>query len=164
MSGEPTTVLSVWEPFVDVMARTGLGVGPGVVDFEALDKAYEESARERAAEGAQRAARAGLNAQPRSRARHATLAATILAEADEVGASAIVLGSRGLTGVKSLLLGSVSHAVLQHADRPVFVVPSPEVARQRAAPGAEHVPPRGIHEASGDTQAPTGVALSADAG
>ena len=133
MSGEPTTVLSVWEPFVDVMARTGLGVGPGVVDFEALDKAYEESARERAAEGAQRAARAGLNAQPRSRARHATLAATILAEADEVGASAIVLGSRGLTGVKSLLLGSVSHAVLQHADRPVIVVPSPEVAHERVA-------------------------------
>lgn len=133
MSGEPTTVLSVWEPFIDVMARSGLGFGPAVVDFEALDKAYEESARERAAEGAQRAARAGLNAQPRSRARHATLAATILAEADEVGASAIVLGSRGLTGVKSLLLGSVSHAVLQHADRPVIVVPSPEVARQRAA-------------------------------
>ena len=51
MSDESTTVLSVWEPFVDVMARTGLGVGPGVIDFEALDKAYEESARERAAEG-----------------------------------------------------------------------------------------------------------------
>lgn len=133
MSGEPTTVLSVWEPFVDVMARTGLGVGPGVIDFEALDKAYEESGRERAAEGAQRAARAGLNAQPRTRARHATIAATILAEADELGASAIVLGSRGLTGVKSLLLGSVSHAVLQHANRPVIVVPSPEVAHQRAA-------------------------------
>ena len=133
MSGEPTTVLSVWEPFVDVMARTGLGVGPGVIDFEALDKAYEESARERASEGAQRAARAGLNAQPRTRARHATIAATILAEADDVGASAIVLGSRGLTGVKSLLLGRVSHAVLQHADRPVIVVPSPEVAHQRAA-------------------------------
>ena len=133
MSGEPTTVLSVWEPFVDVMARTGLGVGPGVIDFEAIDKAYEESARERAAEGAQRAARAGLNAQPRTRARHATIAATILAEADKLGASAIVLGSRGLTGVKSLLLGSVSHAVLQHADRPVIVVPSPKVAHERAA-------------------------------
>ena len=102
MPGEPTIVLSVWEPFVDVMARTGLGVGPGVIDFEALDKAHEESARERAAEGAQRAARAGLNAQPRTRARRATIAATILAEADEVGASAIMLGSRGLTGVKSL--------------------------------------------------------------
>ena len=133
MGGERTVVLSVWEPFVDVMARSGLGVGPGVIDFEALDKTYEESARERAAEGAQRAGRAGLNAQPRTRARHATIAATILAEADELGASAIVLGSRGLTGIKSLLLGSVSHAVLQHADRPVIVVPSSEVAHERAA-------------------------------
>ena len=62
-----------------------------------------------------------------------TIAATILAEADDVGASAIVLGSRGLTGMKSLPLGSVSHAVLQHAERPVIIVPSPEVAHQRAA-------------------------------
>jgi hypothetical protein len=30
-------------------------------------------------------------------------------------------------------MGSVSHAVLQHADRPVIVVPSPEVAGRRAA-------------------------------
>jgi nucleotide-binding universal stress UspA family protein len=133
MDGEPATVLAVWEPFVDVMARTGLGVGPGVIDFEALDKAYEESARELAAEGAQRAERAGLNAQPRTQARRATIAATILAAADELGASAIVLGSRGLTGIKSLLLGGVSHAVLQHADRPVIVVPSFGVAIERAA-------------------------------
>lgn len=135
MGGEPTTVLSVWEPFVDVMARTGVGFGfiPGEIDFAQIDKGYEESARERAAEGAQRAARAGLNSQPRTRARHATIAATILEEADEIGARAIVLGTRGLTGVKSLLLGSVSNAVVQHADRPVIIVPSPETVRERAA-------------------------------
>lgn len=57
---------------------------------------------------------------------------TILEQAEETGAEAIVLGSRGLTGVKSLLLGSVSHAVLQHADRPVIVVPSAPVAQRRA--------------------------------
>ena len=135
MGDEPTTVLSVWEPFVDVMTRSGVGFGfiPGEIDFEQIDKANEESARERAAEGAQRAARAGLNAQPRARARHTTIAVTILEEANEIGARVIVLGTRGLTGVKSLLLGSVSHAVLQHADRPVIVVPSPETARERAA-------------------------------
>jgi hypothetical protein len=31
-----------------------------------------------------------------------------------------------------MLLGSVSHAVIQHADRAVIVVPSPEVAAARA--------------------------------
>jgi nucleotide-binding universal stress UspA family protein len=53
--------------------------------------------------------------------------------ADEVEAAVIVLGTRGLTGLKSLWLGSVSHAVLQHADRAVIVVPSPGIAAERAA-------------------------------
>lgn len=110
LRGEPATVVTVWEPFIDVMARTGAGLGlaPGIVDFEEIDKAYEPSARERAAEGVERAARAGLNAQPRTRVRHTMIANAILSEADEVGASAIVVGTRGLTGIKSLLLGSVS--------------------------------------------------------
>ena len=135
LSGEPATVLTVWEPFIDVMARTGAGLGlaPGIVDYEEIDRAYEQSARERAAEGVERADRAGLNAQPRTRIRHTTIADAILSEADEVGARLIVLGTRGLTGIKSVLMGSVSHAVLQHADRPVIVVPSPDVARERAA-------------------------------
>ena len=42
----------------------------------------------------------------------------------EIGADAILMGTRGLTGLKSVVLGSVSHAVLQRADRPVVVVPS----------------------------------------
>ena len=59
------------------------------------------------------------------------IAAAILGEADALEATAIRMGSRGLTGVKSLL-GSVSHAVIQHADRTVIVVPAPEVAAARA--------------------------------
>ena len=61
------------------------------------------------------------------------LAEANIAEAAEIEASAIVIGSRGLTGLKSVLLGSVSHAVLQHADLPVIVAPSAEVAAARRA-------------------------------
>jgi nucleotide-binding universal stress UspA family protein len=60
------------------------------------------------------------------------MADTILSEADAVDADAIVLGSRGRGGIGSFLVGSVSHAVLQSADRPVLIVPSPQVARERA--------------------------------
>ena len=135
MNGQAATVLTVWEPFVDVMTRTGAGLSlmPDMVDFAQLDDASERSARERAQEGVGVANDAGLKAQPRIRVRHATIADTIMAEADEVGAQSIVMGTRGLTGVKSFLLGSVSHAVLQRADRPVVVVPSPDLAKERAS-------------------------------
>lgn len=133
-SGEQATVLCVWESFVDVMARTGAGLGFADfnVNLEQIDNASEESARERAAEGARRAESAGLKAQPSVRIREETIAAAILAEADALDARAIVMGTRGLTGVKSLLLGSVSHAVLQHANRPVVIAPSADVAREHA--------------------------------
>jgi nucleotide-binding universal stress UspA family protein len=133
LSGQPATVLSVWERFVEVLARSGTGLPMSALDYEALDRSSEEQARERAEEGAQLAERAGLKAEARVRARLTSVADCILDEADDVGADVIVLGTRGLTGVKSFLLGSVSHAVLQRSDRPVMVIPSSEVATERAA-------------------------------
>ena len=133
LGDRPATVLTVWELFQDVLARTGGGFPIGGVDYDELDREYEEEARRRANEGAELARDAGLNAQARTCVRDGSIANTILAEADELGAEAIVLGTRGLTGLKSLLLGSVSHAVAQHADRPVIVVPSAELAAERAA-------------------------------
>ena len=41
------------------------------------------------------------------------------------GADLVVLGSRGLGGVKSFFLGSVSAKVMHHATCPVVVVPDP---------------------------------------
>lgn len=46
----------------------------------------------------------------------------ILETADEVGADLIVMGSRGLGGLKGLLLGSVSNKVTQHAACSVLTV------------------------------------------
>lgn len=42
--------------------------------------------------------------------------------AEEIGAGMIVIGSRGLGGVRRALLGSVSESVVRHAHCPVLVV------------------------------------------
>ena len=133
LKGQPATVLTVWERFIDVAARAGAGIPIVDVDYERLDRSSEDQARRLAGEGLERAVRAGLSAQARTSVRENSIADTILAQAADVGANVIVMGTRGLTGLKSLLLGSVSHHVLQHSDRPVIVVPSPEVAAERAA-------------------------------
>jgi nucleotide-binding universal stress UspA family protein len=133
MKGQPATVLSVWERFIDVVTRAGAGMPVGELDYERLDRGYQDQAREKAEEGAERARRAGLDAQARIRVRENSVAGSILADADELGAAAIVLGTRGLTGLKSLLLGSVSHGVVQHAHVPVMIVPSSQTASERAA-------------------------------
>ena len=46
----------------------------------------------------------------------------IVDTAKEENAGLIVMGSRGLSDMEGLLLGSVTHKVLQHSDRPVLVV------------------------------------------
>ena len=46
----------------------------------------------------------------------------IAATADELDAPAIVIGQRGLSGLKSAVLGSVSRDVMNAYHRPVIVV------------------------------------------
>jgi nucleotide-binding universal stress UspA family protein len=48
----------------------------------------------------------------------------IVALAEELGAGLIVMGSRGLGGVRRALMGSVSDGVVRHAPCPVMVVRS----------------------------------------
>jgi len=140
LGSQSATVLTVWQPFAEVLARTPLGFGfaPGVLNIEEADNASQSAAEHLAADGAELARQSGFNAEWRVSTELTTTANAILDEAEAVDASAIVVGSRGLTGLKSVLLGSVSHAVLQRADRTVIVVPSPAVANARKRP---HNPP-----------------------
>lgn len=135
MGGSDATVLVIWETILETMTRHGsLGMGLGMVGpygDDGADAAIKQAASDTAADGVQRAAAAGLIAQPRIVNRDDDVAAVILAVAADVDADVIVLGTRGLGGMKSLMLGSVSHAVLHHADRAVLVVPSSSLAEQR---------------------------------
>ncbi len=139
MPGAQATVLTVWEPFFDAMERNGssAGMGMGVgwsgtyADSQAIDDASLKAAEATAAEGATRAVAAGLDATSRSATRAGGIAFTILAEAEAVDAELVVMGTRGLGGVKSFLLGSVSHDVVQHADRAVLIVPTLALAKHR---------------------------------
>jgi nucleotide-binding universal stress UspA family protein len=58
-------------------------------------------------------------------------ARTILEQAEDFGAGLIVLGSRGLSPLGGLLLGSVAHKVLQLSSCPVLVVRDPESLEAR---------------------------------
>jgi nucleotide-binding universal stress UspA family protein len=58
------------------------------------------------------------------------VALEIVALAEELGVGLIVMGSRGLGGVRRALMGSVSDSVVRHAHCPVLVV---RAQKQRAA-------------------------------
>lgn len=135
LPGNEATVLVLWETILETMSRNGvLGAGLGMIggygDAEA-DAAIKQAAVDTADEGAQRGTDAGLLATPRIERRHGDAATEILRVAADVDSDLVVLGTRGRSGIKSLMLGSVSQAVLHHADRPVLVIPSEELAEAR---------------------------------
>ncbi|SRR5713101_8338736 len=66
---------------------------------------------------------AGIEASGETRAGlYGEAAKAILGEAEKFGADLIVMGSRGLTDFQALLVGSVAHKVMHHANCPVLIV------------------------------------------
>jgi nucleotide-binding universal stress UspA family protein len=135
MPGSEATVLVIWETIVEALTRTGtIGMGFGMIGAygeDASDTSVERDAAATAASGAELATAAGLVARPLTLDRRDSIAADILGVADDLDADVVVLGTRGRGAVRSLMLGSVSNAVLHHADRPVLVIPSAQVIADR---------------------------------
>lgn len=46
--------------------------------------------------------------------------------AEQLGADMVIMGARGMGAVQSVIVGSVSKAVISHCSRPVLVVRAPE--------------------------------------
>jgi nucleotide-binding universal stress UspA family protein len=87
-----------------------------------LDKIAEEQSAESTAAGVKLAESAGFEAEGTSRRASGPVWMAVLDAAAERACSAVVVGSRGLSGV-SAALGSVSNGVVHHGRRPVLVIP-----------------------------------------
>jgi nucleotide-binding universal stress UspA family protein len=118
-------VVTVWQPTSDVGAFAWYGAGPDIVNFPELDRAGAEAGGRVAEEGAQIAREAGLRVEAIAVEATPPVWKTIVETADLHDAAAIVMGSRGLTGLRSMLLGSVSNAVVHHTGRPTLVIHRP---------------------------------------
>jgi len=108
-----------------LLAVAGLGVGGGteVVVLHVDDRGKPEEAERLAGEIACGLIALAVNARPEvRRARRGGVAAEIAAAADEYGSDMVVLGSRGRSDFGGLLLGSVSHQVLERVSCPVLMV------------------------------------------
>jgi nucleotide-binding universal stress UspA family protein len=124
-AGRPARVVSVWQP---TAAPGGLGFAgetAGLVDLFEPDRAAAKAGASVADEGARLAREAGLLAEPVAVRAAGPVWKTIVELADRDDGATIVMGSRGRAGLRAMLLGSVSSAVVHHADRPTLIVRRP---------------------------------------
>ena len=125
-------VVTVWEEGLAYMAppapTEGLVMTPPVDPEVAheVDVGLHSDAEQMARKGAETAGSLGLEAAPLSVPDARNVADTLIDLAREQRAAAIVVGSRGLSGIRARLEGSTSKALLAHAPCPVLVVHATE--------------------------------------
>lgn len=128
--GWDALVLTVWEPTIGLGSFAWSGETAGMVDFVELDRAAGEDGCRIAEKGVRIAREAGLEAKPIAVKAAGPVWRTIIETADRHQAAMVVMGSRGLTGLRSVLVGSVSSAVVHHAHRPTLVIPPAQRGEQ----------------------------------
>lgn len=120
--GRSAVVLTVREP-IESFEFAGLG-GATTLDpatVSAMQDAAQNEATVVAEEGAALAREAGFDAEARVGVGPSPWQ-EIVGTADDLDADLIAIGSRGRTGLKKVLLGSVASAVAQHSGRSVLIV------------------------------------------
>jgi nucleotide-binding universal stress UspA family protein len=115
-------VVTVWQPIAGGASLAWAGMTISGVNSVQLDREAAEEGARIANEGIRIAQAAGLRAEPLVVEATGPVWKTILDLADDHHAAMIIMGSRGLTGMRSMLLGSVSSALAHHSDRPTLVI------------------------------------------
>jgi nucleotide-binding universal stress UspA family protein len=122
-----TVIVTVWEPglaYTSIAGAPDVTMPPAVDPSAVLDLDRELGARAEgvANQGAELARSLGLEAEAVAVPDAGGVARTILVVAGEREAAAVVVGSRGLSGLKARLEGSTSNSVVKRASCPVIVV------------------------------------------
>jgi nucleotide-binding universal stress UspA family protein len=135
-SSRRAVVLTVWEPMALWDPHDPATILSAPLDKLAaraleMDRILEDLGRETLDRGLALARDGGFVVE--SQLMRGKAWTTICNVAQELNAEAIVMGARGLSRAKSILLGSVSFAVLTHARRPILVIPHVDPA-ERAEP------------------------------
>jgi nucleotide-binding universal stress UspA family protein len=125
LGGRDALVVTVWHPAPQLGSYAFAGATDSMFDFVEVNRAAAELGARVAADGARIAQLAGLRAEPLAVEATGPVWKTIVDIADRNDATTIVMGSRGLAGLRSMLLGSVSSAIVHHADRPTLVIRQP---------------------------------------
>lgn len=123
----PATVIHAWEPLSSASSRLAvyaMAAGAGAPELE-----YErDHAQAKAEEGATLAREAGFDADALAIEGDGPVVSTLVEYIDEHRPRLVVIGTRGLTGLKALASGSVSQGVVSHVHVPVLIVPPQEHA------------------------------------
>jgi nucleotide-binding universal stress UspA family protein len=126
LSADSALIVTAWHlPIAAVEAPippVGAPAAPPLEDEDELRRRATETAKA----GAARATTAGLAAEPAlRRAAGPSDIAKVLLDSAERDAALVVVGRRGMSRIRSVLLGSVSEAAVRDGRRPVLVVPAP---------------------------------------
>jgi nucleotide-binding universal stress UspA family protein len=147
LAPRPALVVHSFFGLSHMMLRSNVGVKdldePLAEAVKEFDTADAEEAERVAAEGAQLALAAGLEAQPIVVRQEGKPWQTLITVAEKHQAAAIVAGARGRSGLAAALLGSVSHGLAAHTPVPLLVAPAKADAQRRgpvllAYDGSDH--------------------------
>jgi nucleotide-binding universal stress UspA family protein len=127
LPGARALVVTLWRPLVEEALSPA--TRPPVSDPAATD-APHDAARQIAADGARRAAAAGLDAEPLAVEATGPMWGAVETVAEEHEALLVVCGT-SRTGMRSALPGNLAHALVTHVSRPVLSVPSAKAAAER---------------------------------
>ena len=124
----PVLVVTVWREIDEEMLSSG--AAPPAGDPAEVNVQTRRAAHEAARGGAERARAAGLDAEPLVVKTSGPIWKAIEAVAQERDALLVVCGT-GRSGLKTVMPGDVAISLVQHASKPVLVVPTSKAAAER---------------------------------